>query len=231
MGVYAGVEFNNDNLRSSFDVSNLKSYPGSGSTLFNLNGNENATGTLSTAIDTTSGTILNHNTSSSIVVNFSPSVNRQAWSLIFWIRSTGLTTSDYRVVIALRDSNSSHQYFYNVDTRQTINSYILGYQKDYNISSWLTTAFNTSTEWANQTWWCLGVSHNNKVFKNYKQGNLFSTQTQTLDVSGYGDLTQLYLNRSGSNTVYMGPVYFYDRILTDDEFRQNFYALRGRFGL
>jgi len=29
----------------------------------------------------------------------------------------------------------------------------------------------------------------------------------------------------------MGPVYFYDRILTDDEFRQNFNALRGRFGI
>jgi hypothetical protein len=150
---------------------------------------------------------------------------------MFWVRSTGLTSSNFRTVIALDDTNSSHNYFYNVDTRETTNSFILGYQKDYFINSWLTTNFNTSAQWAEQKWWCLGVSHNNTVFKSYRQGNLFSTQTQTRDVAGYGDINQLHINRSGSNTVYMGPILFYDRILTDDEFKQNFNATRGRFNI
>jgi hypothetical protein len=218
-------------LRVSYDAGNVKCYPGSGNTLFSLNGTENATAsTISTATDTTSGTILNHNTSTSVSVTLSPVVNHEVWSIMFWIRSTGLTTSNFRNVVAIKDTNSSHSYFYNFDTRETTNSFILGYQKHFSINSWLTTSFNNSTQWAEQKWWCLGVSHNNTVFKNYRQGTLFSTQTQVLDVAGYGDIDQLFLNRSGSNTVYMGPVYFYDKILTDDEFRQNFNATRGRFG-
>jgi hypothetical protein len=219
-------------LRVSFDAGNIKCYPGSGNTLFSLNGKENATAsTISTATDAVAGKVLDHNTSTSVTINLSPTVNHEVWSLIFWVKSTGLTSSNFRVVIALDDTNSSHNYFYNVDTRETTNSFILGYQKDYNISSWLTYNFNTAAEWDDQTWWCLGVSHNNTVFRHYVQGNFTNTQTQTRDVAGYGDINQIFLNRSGSNTVYMGPVYLYDRILTDDEFKQNFNALRGRFGL
>lgn len=219
-------------LRVSYDAGNVKCYPGSGNSLFSLNGGESATASaIATTTDATAGTILNHNTSTAISVTLSPVVNHEVWSIMFWIRSTGLTTTNYRNVLALDDTNSSHNYFYNFDTRETTSSYILGYQKDYTINSWLTTAFNTSAQWAEQKWWCIGVSHNNTVFKNYRQGTLFSTQTQVLDVAGYGDINQIHLNRSGSNTVYMGPVYFYDRILTDSEFLQNFNALRGRFGV
>ena len=107
----------------------------------------------------------------------------------------------------------------------------MGYQKDYSINSWYSYGFNNASQWDDQTWWCLGVSHNNTVFKHYVQGDLKNTQTQTRDVAGYGDINQLHLNRSGSNTVYMGPVYFYDKILSDDEFKQNFNATRGRFSI
>ena len=219
-------------LRVSYDAGNVKCYPGSGNTLFSLNGTEDASATtIATATDATAGTILDHNNSTAITVNLSPNVNHEVWSIMFWIRSTGLTTSDYRTVLALDDTNSSHNQFYNFDTRQTINSYVLGYQKDYSINSWYSYGFNNASQWDDQTWWCLGVSHNNTVFKHYVQGDLKNTQTQTRDVAGYGDINQLHLNRSGSNTVYMGPVYFYDRILTDDEFRQNFNATRSRFSI
>ena len=232
MGIAYNPAIVTNGLRVAYDAGNIKSYPGSGNTLFGLNGRENATATtISTATDATAGTILNYNTSTSIITNLSPVVNHEVWSLMFWVRSTGLTTSNFRNILALDDTNSSHNYFYNFDTRETTNSYILGYQKHFSIDSWLTTAFNTSAQWAEQKWWCIGVSHNNTVFKNYRQGTLFSTQTQVLDVAGYGDINQLHINRSGSNTVYMGPILFYDKILTDDEFRQNFNATKGRFGL
>jgi len=232
MSVQAGPNLIENGLRVSYDAGNIRSYPGSGNTLFSLNGRESATATtISTAIDSNSGIILNHNTSTSVSITLSPVVNHEVWSIMFWIRSTGLTSSNYRNILALDDTNSAHNYFYNFDTRETTNSFILGYQKHYSINDWLVTSFNTSAQWAEQKWWCIGVSHNNTVFKNYSQGTLFSTQTQTRDVAGYGDINQLFLNRSDGNTVYMGPVYFYDRILTDDEFRQNFNALRGRFGI
>ena len=232
MGIAYNPRIVTDGLRVFYDAGNIKCYPGSGNTLFSLNGTENATATtISTATDATAGTVLNHNSSTEITVNLSPNLNHEVWSLILWIRSTGLTSSNFRNVLALEDTNSSHNYFYNIDTRETTDSYILGYQKDYTISSWYTVAFNSSTQWDDQTWWCLGVSHNNTIFKSYRQGQLFNTQTQTRDVAGYGDIDQLHINRSGSNTVYMGPVLLYDKILTDDEFKQNFNATRGRFNI
>ena len=107
----------------------------------------------------------------------------------------------------------------------------MGIQKDYSVSNWLTYGHMSASQWDDQTWWCLGVSHNSTVFKHYTQGELVNTQTQTLDVAGYGDIDEFEINMSGSNTVYMGPVFLYDRILTDDEFKQNFNAHRERFGV
>jgi hypothetical protein len=220
-----------DGLRVAYDAGNIKSYPGSGNTLFGLNSRENATGTtVSTATDAIAGTVLNYNTSTEVTANLSPVVNHEVWSLMIWVRSTGLTPSNYRTVVRLEQTGGPG-YFYIMDTRETTNSYVLGYQKDYFIDDWLTTIFNTSTQWAEQTWWCLGVSHNNTVFKNYRQGNLFSTQTQTRNVANYTDLTQVRINTSNGNSVHMGPLLFYDRILTDDEFKQNFNAIRGRYGI
>jgi len=221
-----------DGLRVAYDAGNMKSYPGSGNTLFGLNGRENATATtVSTATDATAGTVLNYNTSTEVTANLSPVVNHEVWSLMFWVRSTGLTSSNFRGVIRLEQTGGGPGYFYTTDTRETTNSFILGYQRDYFINSWLTTSFNNSTQWAEQKWWCLGVSHNNTVFKSYRQGNLFATQTQTRDVANYTDLTQVRINQSGGNTVYLGPLLFYDKILTDDEFKQNFNATRGRFNI
>ena len=208
-----------DGLRVSYDAGNVKCYPGSGNTLFSLNGTEDATTTtITTANDTNAGTVLDHNNSTSIIVNLSPNVNHEVWSLIVWVRSTGTTPSNYRNIVRLNQTGGPG-YFYIMDTRETTNSYVLGYQKDYYISDWLTYGFNDASQWDDQTWWCLGVSHNNTVFRHYVQGNFTNTQTQTRDVAGYGDINQLHINRSGSNTVYMGPVLLYDRILTDDEFK------------
>lgn len=181
--------------------------------------------------DTTAGTVLDHNTSSIITHTFSTPVNHESWSLVYFVRSTGLTSSNYRGVIQLREDNASHGYFYNIDTRETTNSYILGYQKDFNINSWLTYGYMSAAQWDDQGWWCLGVSYYNGVFRHYTNGIFVNTQTQTRDVAGYGDLTSMRINYSGSNTVLLGPVLFYEGILTDAQFEQNFNALRGRFGI
>jgi hypothetical protein len=231
MGLAHSPRIVTDGLRVSYDTGNVKCYPGSGNTLFSLNGTEDATATtITTASDATAGTILDHNNSTSTTVNLSPNVNHEVWSLMVWVRSTGTTTSNYRHILRL-NQNGGPGYFYIMDTRTTTNSFVLGYQKDYYISSWYTATFNSSTQWDDQTWWCLGVSHNNTVFKSYRQGKLFNTQTQTRSVADYTDLTQIAINSSNGNTVYMGPLLFYDKILTDDEFEQNFNAHRGRFGI
>jgi hypothetical protein len=215
------------------DAASRKSYPGSGNSYYNLVGTGVAATatTLSITSDGSSGNVANLNSSTSINYTFPSVVDKNSWSLIYWVKSTGLTSSDYRNVLALIEPNASHNYYYNVDTRQTINSYILGYQKDFLVNDWLTAAHMTDAEFATQKWWCLGVSHNNLVFNHYTNGILLNTQTQTRNVAGYGNLTAVSLNRSGGNTVLLGAVQVYNRTLTSNEFQQNFNALRGRVGI
>ena len=68
------------------------------------------------------------------------------------------------------------------------------------------------------------------VFRSYQNGSFRTTRTNTLPNSGYGDINQLLFNVSGGNSVYMGAVSLYNRVLTDLEFEQNFNALKGRYG-
>ena len=238
MGIGYGPRVVTDGLVLALDAGDTNSYPGSGTTWFDLSGKEHnfTATTISTASDATAGTVYDHDNSTVASLNtITPNINHEVWSLMFWVRSTGTTPGDYRSIIVLDDTSSIPIYFYNFDTRRTTDSYVLGYQKHYDgtVSNdqWMTRAFMTSSEWATGDWFCIGVSHNNTAFRNYKNGQLLSTQTQTLNVTGYGDLDRIRINNNSDNTVRMGPVLLYDRILTDAEFEQNFNAHRGRFGI
>ena len=226
-----------DGLVVALDAGNTKSYPGSGSTLYDLSGKDNdfTATTTSTVSDATAGTVYDHDNSTVATLNITPNINHEIWSVMFWVRSTGTTPSNYRAILALQDTSSIPGYFYNFDTRTTTNSYVLGYQKHYDGSvsnnQWMTRAFMTASEWSSEQWFCIGVSHNSTAFRNYKNGQLLSTQTQTLDVTGYSDIDRIRINNNNDNTVRMGPVLVYDRVLTDAEFEQNFNAHRGRFGI
>jgi hypothetical protein len=227
-----------DGLVLALDAGNTKSYPGSGTTWYDLSGKEHnfTATTISTVSDATAGTVYDHDNSTVATLNITPNINHEVWSVMFWVRSTGTTLYNYRSILALDDTSSIPGYFYNFDTRETTNCRVLGYQKHYDGSvsnnQWMTRDFNTnSAEWLAGDWFCFGVSHNNTAFRNYKNGQLHSTQTQTLNVTGYGDLDRIRINSGSDNRVRMGPVLLYDRVLTDAEFEQNFNAHRGRFGI
>ena len=234
MGVTYNPRIVTDGLVLALDAGNTKSYPGSGTTWFDLSGKEHnfTATTISTASDATAGTVYDHDNSTAATLNITPNINHEVWSIMFWVRSTGTTPSNYRSILRLEDSSSSHNYFYSFDTRETTNCRVLGYQKHYSQNLWMVREFNTnSAEWLAGDWFCFGVSHNNTAFRNYKNGQLLSTQTQTFDVTGYNDIDRIIINNNDDNTVRMGPVLLYDRILTDSEFEQNFNPNRGRFGI
>ena len=236
-----------DGLVVYIDPGNIKSYPGSGTTLKDLTSNGldlSTAGTFNTATDAKAGTIYDYNGSSIMqTVTFTP-ISSLTWSIIWWIRSTGAPSSNYRGMIRLKDSNSGTGsnypgYYWQTDNRLTANSYIHEYQKAWNGTdlqqSWSSSNIVATADWGSQAWFCCGVSHNksvgsNGVFKNYKNGSPNNTRTQTFDVSGYGDINELSFNSSNGNTVRMGAVSLYNRVLTDLEFEQNFNALKGRYG-
>ena len=235
-----------DGLVVYIDPGNIKSYPGSGDTFNDLTSNGlNISGdTLNTATDAKAGTIYDHSNGYFTETGTFTPISSLTWSIVWWVRSTGTTPSNYRAQIRLRDTNADTGsaypgYYWQSDTRQTTNSYILNYQKQWNgtdaVSSWYTRSHMNSTAWATQEWFCCGVSHNksvgsNGVYRSYTNGSFIGSNTQTRDVSGYGDINRLLLNTSGNNTVYMGPVALYNRVLTDLEFKQIFDTHKTRFG-
>ena len=219
------------NLRVALDRGNPRGV--SGSTLLDLTARETPSGTAAAFADATAGNVINcPSGSTAISVALGTNINHEAWSLMWFARSNGLDpTTDYRHILRLNET-TNNGYFYLVDTRQITNSYVLGYQKDESVSSWLSHGFGTNeTLWYEGNWHCFCVTHNNKVFKSYRNGVLQATQTQTLNVDTYGDIDELVVNGSATNNFYMGPVYLYASVLTDAEVLRNFNALKGRFGL
>tara|TARA_B100001989_G_scaffold67143_1_gene45478 strand:+ start:824 stop:1567 length:744 start_codon:yes stop_codon:yes gene_type:complete len=235
-----------DGLTIYIDPANIKSYPGSGTTLKDLTSNEldlSATGTLDTATDAKAGTIYDLNGSSAMqTVTFTP-ISSLTWSIIWWIRSTGSPPSNYRTIIRLMDSNSGTGsnypgYYWNCDNRTTTNSYIHEYQKAWNGTdqqqSWSAANIVNTADWGSQAWFCCGVSHDKPVggdgvFRGYRNGSKVTTRTNSLP-HAYGNINQLRFNVSSGNSVYMGAVSLYNRVLTDIEFKQIFEEFKVRFG-
>jgi len=219
------------------DPVNTKSYPGTGNTIFDLSGNGNdfTSTTFNTTSNATAGTVYDADNSLDTIVDLSTNINHEVWSVMLWVRSTGVTPSNYKSIFRLEDTTSIPVYFYQFDTRETTNCRIMGYHKHFNgtVSNdeWMTYDFTNSSQWLTGDWFCFGVSHNNTNFRNYRNGKLLATQTQTLDVTGYNDINRIRFNASNNNAFQMGPLMVYDRVLTDAEFEQNFNALRGRFGI
>lgn len=230
MGQAYGPSIIKEGLRVLLDVGTAKGV--SGTSLVNLVQNEQPTGSVGTAEDSIAGNCIDLGTSAYMPVVFDTPINHEQWTLIWYARSTGVApASDYRVIMRLVESTYG-SYFYNIDSRQTINTYQLGYQKDEAVSSWLTHNWGIlEPAWLTQEWHCFATTHNNKTFKTYIDGIPYATQVQGLNVDTYGDLTQLQINNSAGNNVVLGPVMLYERVLSDADIYTNFLAAKGRFGL
>lgn len=160
------------------------------------------------------------------VYQFSPAVNHELWSFAVWTRRESTPTVDYKGIIDLYET-SLNTYFYRIDVRQTTNSYPLGYQKDDTISSWLSHNWGVAAgDWSGGDDYLLVTTHENGVFKSYRNGQLISTQTQTLSVDGYGDIDEVRINHNGSCTAWVGAAWMWDTVLTDGDVAQLFYSTR-----
>jgi hypothetical protein len=231
MGIAYSPKIITDGLRVAYDVLNPKGI--NASSLINLTQEGNPGGTVATIADPIAGNCINLAAgSTAMTASITPNINKNSWTLMWFARSnTSAAISNFRQVVRLTETVYS-TYFYLVDNRTTTNTYPLGFQKDESISNWLTHDWGINQSlWLTGNWYCFATTHNNKVFKTYRNGVLVQTQTQTLNVDTYGDIKELSLNGSGSENVVIGPTLLYDYTLNDIEIMQNFNALRGRFGL
>jgi hypothetical protein len=225
MSLGHGVTISDSGLILQLDAANVKSYPGAGLIMNDLS---KTSPTASFSQLSIINSYIDFNASSASTITF-PEISKNNWTIIYSARPTGTPISNYRGILRIRDV-SGNSFFFS-DTREIATPNVLHYIKDFNLNSWWTRQMLSLTDYANFPWKIYACSLNGTQIKNYKNGDLLYTDTITQDLTGYGNLNRLDLSPSGNHVVNMGFVLLYNRTLADSEIKQNFEALRGRYGI
>ncbi len=224
MGLAHSPRIVTDGLVLCLDAGNTKSYPGSGTTWFDLSGNGN------------NGTLQN-----------SPTYDTNN------LGSFSLDGSDDRVLISCNNStirtfNSTTQFIVKLPVYSGAQRCILSYRTGagllyigksnskifcfYNQLS-PSAAFSVGNIAANSTIICaVTCDATNNLLSTYINGTLAGSASRTGWISTYH--TSLYLGFDSIPEYMLGNFYqfsHYNRVLTASEIKQNFTALRGRFGI
>jgi hypothetical protein len=211
MSVYAGPEISGSGLVLALDAANSKSYPGSGATWTDLSSARN-NGTLTngpTYSSANGGSIVFDGTNDYITASFA-TTSGQAVTYCGWLYSTE-TTATYKNFV---DSASARPMIW----------WNTSGQIEFDIST--TTAAVYRDQWV---YVALSKPSGSSSASYYVNGALIGDGTAYTTPA----TTPTWFNRAGSQT-WKGNcsnIQVYNRALSAAEILQNFYALRGRFGL
>jgi len=230
-----------DGLKRCFDISSRRSYLGSGSLITDLSGNSNATiiGTGTFGLyDGVDSIDFNGSYGSNGISSGSVGVDSGSFSVSVWFRSTDtdrLNGSQGRVIVG------TYGYrFPSPDTGWYIGTVWTGTYFRFNIFNGLggsdlidlPSGFYTSflNKWTN----IAGVFRAGSYIKIYQDGQLMGTANTSISIlenqsSLFWARRSLQAQSNWAGQFSCGV--YYDRDLSDSEIRQNFNALRGRYGI
>lgn len=134
-------------------------------------------------------------------------------------------------------NNSGGQYI--TDARNDGGQWFLSNYTNYNINYTEALAYNfggtynsANSDFINK-WYYMVVTSNASSSKLYLNGNLITGGPRSSIDEDFGVNFRIGTRYTtiGSWTGYMGPIQAYDRVLNEDEIKQNFNSHRGRFGI
>ena len=225
MGVSAGPDVIENGLVLALDASDINSYPGSGTTWYDLSGNGN------------NGTLTNGPTYSSDdggYFSFDGSND--------YVNCGNSTTLDMSTEVTLihwlKWNVSTWSPFIGKGTSPTACNYRvwLGSDKGFDVEltndNYKPLFTLTSTELPSNSWCCLGMRFKSDgTLSGFFNGIKKNTVTKSIGSTNSGNL----LIGVDAGTSHGGGgiscVQLYNRALSDSEIQQNFNALRGRFGI
>ena len=222
MGLYYNPTIIQDGLVVALDAANPKSYPGSGTTWFDISGNGN-NGTLTngpTFSSSNQGSIVFDGTDDIVTTSLSATLSF-TWSVWF---KTNVLASGYRNIISvpqpyymlmLLDISTNNMGFWSSDG---MGGGSLGVNS-LSTNTWYNAVLVREGN---------GISNGYKAYLNSVFKGSANTSTwaiaNTISLGGRTDTSQ-YLNGN------IALVQIYNRVLTANEILQNFYAQRGRFNI
>lgn len=213
------------------DASDRRSYPGEGTTWFDLSGNNrNFTLVNGPAYSGADGEYINFDGSNDYAsLPYDAELNATTWSVLVWVRLNA--NPDGNDAILIRNYPPTIQYYLDCRGNFQFGSYSDSTpNNDINVQS--TTSCNSSNgvwRYIVGTWdgsdLALFVNGTREAKAAKTWGNHTSTAGMTLGALPISGSYQRHTNMR------LGMVALYNRALTDAEVFTNYYATRGRFGL
>jgi hypothetical protein len=229
MSVFGGPNAITNGLVLHLDASNPRSYPGAGTTWFDLSGNNNH-GTLTNMnvpacyVKTYGGRALNFDGTNDYVNNVgrSPSTDNRAFSCWFNF-SQVLSNGNYRAIYSAgaTNFNSTFQVLFGTDAN-------FG-STGFGASQW---GDGVAASGFNDGVWHHGLILNiGSLWQVYVDGLLRASKSMTTTKVSYPAVIGMSDNFSAYYLGQLDDVRVYNRALSLAEIRQNYNATRGRFGL
>ena len=210
-----------DGLVLCLDAANPKSYPGTGTTWTNLSGaGNNGTLTNGPTYNTSNNGYMAFDGTDDYVSGSMPTIN--SWSMCLWYLSTDITSKVVFYPFSGTTTGTGLGFGGTFDATTT--------NKWYFFDGTSGTMSNSNTAITTNVWYNLVVTKSLTTYNLYTNGSL-SLNTTGVDLS----LTQYNLGRRGDAAWYskgnISQASIYNRALTATEIKQNFEALRGRYGI
>ena len=221
------------NLVMYLDPNNPSSYPGTGSSVYDLSGND-LTGTLSNVTYTSPAFNFN-GTSSTITVPDSPLLEPGSgdWSIEVWVNHSVITGSS-RAIMTKTNGGNSADWGYGIRTTQAGSTYM-------EIGNGTTSITSPTTTLSTNTWYqIVGVWTNvaSNSIALYRDGALVGSSSHSF--SSIKNTTGVLSLGSFNNNVggfgqwldgELGIVRIYNKALSGSEVLQNFQANASKYGL
>jgi len=231
MSIGYGPRVVTDGLVLALDAADTNSYPGTGSTWYDLSGNgNNGTLTNGPTYSSSNGGYLDFDGTDDYVAetsSLSDAFWQGNWTASFWVNfdTVNTTSSSSNDRPLLHHGSSSTRKGLHLTQRNSKIRFGL-YSDDLDSTSTVTTG----------TWYNVVFTLNNSSYvkQNYLNGVLDNSHTGGGAYAGTGTNTRIcgkVLTFGLSFDGFMSSCSFYNRVLTASEIKQNFNALRGRFGI
>jgi hypothetical protein len=220
---YENQKIVTDGLVLHYDVNNVKCYPGSGNILNDLSsgGNSITATTLNTGTESVNGITTKYcalDTSIFPTKTLSSQLTQFNYSLSYWAKPFATPAADYQPIIRLYDTNSA--VYFNSDTRTVASPYILHYYKDFSVNNYNQVAMiDTATYNLYDYRMYTHVMHDYNTWKSYVNGQLVSTITTNISLTGYTKINSFLI---GVSKVRLKSLMFYNRSLSADEVYSNY---------
>lgn len=220
-----------DNLVFCLDATNIKSYPGSGTTWTDLTG-RGGTGTLTNmdGSDYSNGYLSFGGTNEYVTTLFGDNVISTGFTFTFWFYGTKDTVHFIASFFVSGDTSTVFRIERFSSTNNTIE---FGHSSNGGVISAANELI--STNFPNNVWTCCTLKYNGDYKYIYKNGVLDSTSASGQVMTHYsGAKLRIGARQDGALlpfSGYMSHISMYNRPLSDSEILQNFNALRGRYGL